>query len=69
MTPWAKFPPLITGHQHSVPMWSRLKSLTILLCSATLIAFCAELVSDNIKSFFKSSGISEVSHSSPNRYV
>uniref|UniRef100_K1RUG8 Low affinity vacuolar monovalent cation/H(+) antiporter n=1 Tax=Magallana gigas TaxID=29159 RepID=K1RUG8_MAGGI len=47
------------GHQHSVPMWSRLKSLTILLCSATLIAFCAELVSDNIKSFFKSSGISE----------
>nr|XP_022321441.1 low affinity vacuolar monovalent cation/H(+) antiporter-like isoform X1 [Crassostrea virginica] len=47
------------GHQHSVPMWSRIKSLTILLCSATLIAFCAELVSDNIKSFFKSSGISE----------
>ncbi|XP_048772505.2 uncharacterized protein LOC125678253 isoform X2 [Ostrea edulis] len=47
------------GHEHSVPMWSRLKSLTILLCSATLIAFCAELVSDNIKSFFSSSGISE----------
>ncbi|XP_062608967.1 uncharacterized protein LOC134270739 isoform X2 [Saccostrea cucullata] len=47
------------GHEHSVPMWSRLKSVTILLCSATLIAFCAELVSDNIKAFFKSSGISE----------
>ena len=40
--------------------WSRIKSCVILLCCATLIALCADLIAENIQDLLTASGISEV---------
>ncbi|XP_045205295.2 uncharacterized protein LOC123557719 [Mercenaria mercenaria] len=47
-----------TGH-HGAPQWSRIKSCFILLCCATLIALCADLIAENIQELLESSGVSE----------
>ena len=44
------------------PQWSRLKGVVILIGSAVLIALCGDLIADNIQTFLRSSGISEVRH-------
>ncbi|XP_033744233.1 putative cation exchanger C521.04c [Pecten maximus] len=46
-------------HRHGSPSWSRIKSGTILLISATLIALCAELITENIQELIQTSGVSE----------
>lgn len=44
---------------HGAPQWSRMKSVVILLSSAVLIAFCADLITNNIEALLKASGVSE----------
>ncbi|KAK3099824.1 hypothetical protein FSP39_010332 [Pinctada imbricata] len=48
-----------SGHDHGTPQWSRIKSCVILLCCALCIAFCADLITENIQPFLQSSGVSE----------
>ena len=45
---------------HGAPQWSRLRSVLILLSSAVLIAFCADLITNNIEALLTASGVSEV---------
>lgn len=46
------------GNGHGSPEWSILKSLVILLCAATLIGICADIVTENIKDFLNETGMS-----------
>ncbi|XP_060601069.1 uncharacterized protein LOC132754458 [Ruditapes philippinarum] len=48
------------GHGHEgAAQWSRIKSCFILLCCATLIALCADLIAENIQDLLETSGVSE----------
>ena len=46
---------------HGAPQWSRVKSVVILIMSATLIALCSDLIADNIQELLQTSDVSEVS--------
>ncbi|OWF41281.1 putative cation exchanger C521.04c [Mizuhopecten yessoensis] len=47
------------NHNHGSPSWSRIKSFFILLLSATLIALCAELITQNLQELVQTLGVSE----------
>lgn len=46
------------GMKHGKVQWSRLKATSILLLSATLIALCADLITENINDLLDNSGVS-----------
>ena len=52
--------PYLLFLDHGAPQWSRLRSVLILLSSAVLIAFCADLITNNIEALLTASGVSEV---------